>query len=433
MARTPKGLSIATRESRSRLKSRKAPYWRQIIPGLFVGYSKRVVSHTWVTKRVVDGKYIRERLGVADDFMDAAHDGLSMTYIQAVAASQERARGIRISHVEPKAQNVTVNQALDAYFEDRQRSNPQDSSVKTDAQQTARHVRPILGRMFVNSITDSDLKNWQSRVRNTPPSVRGHGEGIRSARAVNMNDPEVLRRRTQTTNRIWNTFRAALNHAWRISSNGIMTRDAWAKVKPLKVSDSGPPRMLSVEDARGLLDHCAADFRPVVEAALMTGARYGEIVRLRVSDFDAARSAIRIHQTKTGKTLYQPLTGEGCRFFKAHTEGRFPGMFMFARSDGDPWGKSHQARPIKEAATGAGLSNVSFKVTRATYGKLLLLATNDIELVAKALGHSDSRITRKHYAQYLPNEVAEAVLKMPEFGIGGIPRTVETDSSVECG
>ena len=35
---------------------------------------------------------------------------------------------------------------------------------------------------------------------------------------------------------------------------------------------------------------------------------------------------------------------------------------------------------------------------------------------AKALGHSDSRITRKHYAQYLPNEVAEGVRKMAPFG-----------------
>ena len=72
---------------------------------------------------------------------------------------------------------------------------------------------------------------------------------------------------------------------------------------------------------------------------------------------------------------------------------------------------------MSEAAGRAGLSDLSFKVTRATYGKLLLQVTQDIELVAKALGHSDSRITRKHYAQYLPSEVALALQKMPTLGV----------------
>jgi integrase len=74
---------------------------------------------------------------------------------------------------------------------------------------------------------------------------------------------------------------------------------------------------------------------------------------------------------------------------------------------------------MAEAAAAAKLEDVTFKVTRATYGKLLLLATKDLEMVAKALGHSDSRITRKHYAQYLPNEVAAAVARLPVLGIGG--------------
>ncbi len=74
-------------------------------------------------------------------------------------------------------------------------------------------------------------------------------------------------------------------------------------------------------------------------------------------------------------------------------------------------------RMMRALVKAAKLDDVSFKTTRATYGKLLLLATKDIEMVAKALGHSDSRITRKHYAQYLPNEVARAVASMPSLGV----------------
>ena len=69
------------------------------------------------------------------------------------------------------------------------------------------------------------------------------------------------------------------------------------------------------------------------------------------------------------------------------------------------------------AVEAAKLEGVSFKTARATYGKLLLVATRDLELVAKALGHSDSRITRKHYARYLPSELARGVAKLPRLGV----------------
>jgi integrase len=99
------------------------------------------------------------------------------------------------------------------------------------------------------------------------------------------------------------------------------------------------------------------------------------------------------------------------------TTGRERGDFIFERAEGIAWSKSDQARPMREAADIAKVGAVSFKVTRATYGKLLLLATKDIELVARALGHSDSRVTRKHYAQYLPDEVAVGVRKMAPLGL----------------
>lgn len=126
---------------------------------------------------------------------------------------------------------------------------------------------------------------------------------------------------------------------------------------------------------------------------------------------------MRIYQSKTGKTLLQPLTPEGVKFFDRVTAGRAPKEPMFVRVSGAAWTRGDVARPMREIAAAAQLEDVTFKVTRATYGKLLLLATKDIEIVAKALGHSDSRITRKHYAQYLPSEVAAGVAKLPSLGI----------------
>jgi hypothetical protein len=42
-------------------------------------------------------------------------------------------------------------------------------------------------------------------------------------------------------------------------------------------------------------------------------------------------------------------TDEGQRFFEATTAGKLASALIFARPDGDPWGKNHQQRPLTEA------------------------------------------------------------------------------------
>src|SRR5207342_3858466 len=108
---------------------------------------------------------------------------------------------------------------------------------------------------------------------------------------------------------------------------------------------------------------------------------------------------------------------EGVALFDRLTAGQPPAALVFVRADGRAWASSDVRRPMAAAAEAAQLVDVTFKTTRATYGKLLLQATRDIEMVAKALGHSDSRITRKHYAQYLPSELARAVAQLPSLGL----------------
>lgn len=235
---------------------------------------------------------------------------------------------------------------------------------------------------------------------------------------INLKDPDVRRQRRQTANRVWNAFRAALNHAWRDDeSTGVETDAAWRRVKSLKVSEGGPPRMLEPIEITRLLNAAEGPFRALLRGALLTGSRYGELIAMRATDFRAEDQFIVIRQRKTGKTLLQPLTDEGSAFFEQMTAGKDADDLIFMRDAENGWRKSDQARPMREAANRAHVKGVSFKTTRATYGKSLLLATQNIELVAKALGHSDVRITRKHYAQYLPNELAEGVRKMAPIGI----------------
>ena len=43
-----------------------------------------------------------------------------------------------------------------------------------------------------------------------------------------------------------------------------------------------------------LINACDSDFRLLVQAALMTGARYGTLTRLAVSDFNPDAGTVRV-------------------------------------------------------------------------------------------------------------------------------------------
>jgi integrase len=384
--------------------------------GVFVGYAKGSKRATWIARwRAGDG-YREQRIGTADDVVDA--DGtMTLSYSQAVKAAQAAAEGQGKAAPKFYGDGLLVNAALDQYLTWRVADRPGSSANNTDRVALNRHVRPKFGARTVASLSTGELNEWLHDLGRSAPTIRAPGGKRKRRPGVTMADPNTRRRRRLSANRVWNIFRAALNHAWRDERNGIETDVAWRRVKALEVSEGEPPRMLDSDEVARLLNSADGKFRTLLHGALLTGARYGELCDLRAADFRPAESCIFIRQGKTGKILVQPLTVEGTKFFESMTAGRKATDPVFTKPDGSEWAKSDQARPMREATERAKLEGVSFKTTRATYGKLLLLATQDIELVAKALGHSDSRITRKHYAQYLPNEVAAGVRKMPSLGI----------------
>ena len=67
--------------------------------------------------------------------------------------------------------------------------------------------------------------------------------------------------------------------------------------------DSARQRWLTVQDATRLQNACAADFKPLVRAALLTGCRAGELLSLRASDFDVRSKTLLISDSKSGNPL----------------------------------------------------------------------------------------------------------------------------------
>jgi len=157
----------------------------------------------------------------------------------------------------------------------------------------------------------------------------------------------------------------------------------------------------------------------LVRAAMLTGCRYGELIVLRVGDYNPDAGTVAIRVSKSGKARHVVLTDEGKEFFEQAILNKARNAHMITRADGEPWGKSHQQRPLADACKAAKIKPaISFNVLRHTHASLLALKDAPLQVIAKQLGHSDTRMTEKHYAHLIPSYVAKTIReKMPTLGI----------------
>src|SRR5262249_61659421 len=80
--------------------------------------------------------------------------------------------------------------------------------------------------------------------------------------------------------------------------------------------------------------------------------------------------------------------------------------------------KTPQPRHINAACAGAKIAPpITFHGLRHTWASLSVMAGLPLMVVAKNLGHVDTRMVERHYGHLAPSYVAEAVRKhAPRFG-----------------
>jgi integrase len=156
-----------------------------------------------------------------------------------------------------------------------------------------------------------------------------------------------------------------------------------------------------------------------VTAALLTGCRYGELAAMKISDYNADARAVHVPFSKSGKARHVHLTDEGAEFFTQAAAGREAGTLLFPRADGAAWGQAHQFRPILAACRVARIKPaISFHVLRHTYASRLAMKGVPMAVIAEQLGHSDTRMTERHYAHLAPSYVGDTV--RAAFGTLGV-------------
>jgi integrase len=349
-------------------------------------------------------KYRISTLGLADDA--AKGNGIHvLTFEQADA----KARAMVAAPDNGKIERLTVRQAMERYIEHKR---DQGQPVHDILSRGTVHILPSLGELVVAELTAEQLRKWLATMAAAPAQSRPKA-GKPRFRAEPATEAERRARRA-SANRVLTMLKAALNHAY--DEGHVVNRDPWGrKLKPFRNVDVAKVRYLTVAQAERLLNTCDADFRSLGRAALETGCRYSELARMEVHDFNPDANTIAIGKSKSGKARHVILTPEGADFFRQHCAGRNGTDVMFRRANGTTangttWNDSDQSRPMRAACARARITPpVSFHELRHTWASLAAMNGVPLMVVAKNLGHTDTRMVEKHYGHLAPSYIADAI------------------------
>jgi len=241
---------------------------------------------------------------------------------------------------------------------------------------------------------------------------------------------ELLKdREIPTANRILSTLRAILNEAM---VNDWIVVNPFAKARKGELITTADEReretILTAAEEQRLLEVCSIDSRrhlkALVVAALDTGARQGELFRLRWSDVDFEESVIHNLISYKGPTVQRrdaPMTmrlRDVLLDLKANRPKRW--AFRLRRKSGlKPdddlvFGVTTNVKDSWEAARkDAGLEHVRFHDLRHT-AATRLAEKMQLVFVGHVLGHSDPKTTRR-YVNKTRQTILDAAIIMDEW------------------
>lgn len=374
---------------------------------------------TWSAKVTIgEGRYQLRRLGDADDHQEA-------NGVDVLDLDQAQAKAIENAEAWKKSAGLTgddtVAEAAERYLE---WFRAHRKGVKETESAYHTHIKPAFGDVKLANLDTKAIKEWLEGLASAPARVRTSKLAKRPKFKAAPKNADQKRARKATANRILTILKAVLNKAF--DDKAVSDNSEWRRVKPFKKVDEARIRFLDDAEGIRLLNACPPDLRRLARGALLTGARFGELVKMQVRDLDLAAGRIYIAESKSGKPRHVPLNPEGLALFRELAVGMTGDKLVFTRKDGSPWGKNHHVRALAAACEAAKIKpGIAFHELRHTYASHLAQAGVDLLTISKLLGHADTRVTSKHYAHLADKTLAAAVTKLPSFGFVGKARLAE--------
>jgi len=195
-----------------------------------------------------------------------------------------------------------------------------------------------------------------------------------------------------TINRSLATAKKGLALAWE---SNLIPENYGLRIKSLSVNNKREV-FLSVDQVRQITQHCTEQAQAAIWAALLTGARRGEIFQIRAEHIKENEIIIPASHTKTLRSRVIPII-PALRPWLVH----FP-LTMTIDGVKSSW---------RRARVKANMENVNFHDLRHSCASILIALGVDLYTVSKILGHSNTQTTQR-YAHLQIEQQREALNKL---------------------
>lgn len=372
--------NIDTKAKRERLSQRREPYWDKLILGGYIGYRVGAIGGSWIARfRSEDGKQNYKSLVLPAHLPVNEYD----------TATSEARNWFEAQQAGFNPKTGTLAEAADTYTE-YLRNEKGTSSAKDAEGRIRRCILPNFGKRPLDKLTTPQIRQWLHSF--VPDS--GTEEEIRKAKS--------------SANRNLATFKALLNLAHK--DGLIQSTAAWRRVEKFKSVDGSRKEYLTPAQVKELLKNTESHFHDLVKAAVLTGARYGELCKLKAGDLDKANSLLNIPGGKTGSRVF-PLTKNTRAFFVGLAKNKLPDAPMLTKNGAIPWKHSDQNAPMRKAVADSGLSkDVVLYTLRHSFIAQAIDGNMNIFDIAKICGTSMEMID-KHYGKLFKGRVIEVLEK----------------------
>ena len=189
----------------------------------------------------------------------------------------------------------------------------------------------------------------------------------------------------------------------RAVRDGIINRNPVRGV-PLPPRKHNQIRVLSPDECQALIDATRPGYRVVIQIALGTGMRIGELLGLKIGDLNVFAKTLTVADSKTEAGIREVLVGsEEISLINDHLRstgrtGANPDQPLFVGPRGNQVKYSDfRRRVFIPACEAAGLAEVRIHDLRRTHATMLVYQGFEAPVVQQRLGHKEISTTYKHY------------------------------------
>ncbi len=395
---------FADAEEISKLRFRDAPYWHSLAKCRHIGvYRPNAHIATWTARILTSGKrYRQKRIGSAlpdqpdrmtyPEARRRAVEWFASGGVQRIANGSGPVGRTTSLNFCPIGETYTVGSALADYIEwsriARSAGSHYNNMVLINF-----HLSGELLFVPLEDFSARHLKDIAIRVLETPPH-HGFSRACSSVAAKELS-ADALRRRKRVFNSLVTILRVAFQHAW---DNGNTGSDRpWRCLKRIAVAPAPRTLFLSREECQNLVDNCSPALGRLVLAALYSGCRVGELACLRVCDVGREVYGLHIAAFKRGPARFVFLPDEGMAFFLSCCDGKEQTDRLLVSDMGKVWQRQHTSL-FRRAVQRARLPReFVFHGLRHTYASDLVRQGVPLSVVARQLGHTDTRTVSATY------------------------------------